>query len=84
MTGRLRKTSRTVWRPFRRLRRARDFLAALDRVVREAPGGKMRGIFWWESMAGGAIAKRALFDDQHEALPAIHVADPVDFEVPEK
>jgi arabinogalactan endo-1,4-beta-galactosidase len=26
-------------------------------------------------MAGGAIAKRALFDDQHEALPAIHVFD---------
>lgn len=53
----------------------RDFLAALDRVVREAPGGKVRGIFWWEPMAGGAIAKRALFDDQHEALPAIHVFD---------
>ena len=53
----------------------RDFLAALDRVVREAPGGKVRGIFGWEPMAGGAIAKRALFDDQHEALPAIHVFD---------
>ena len=53
----------------------RDFLAGLDRVVREAPGGKVRGIFWWEPMAGGSIAKRALFDDQHEALPAIHVFD---------
>jgi len=53
----------------------RDFLAALDRVVSEAPGGKLRGIFWWEPMAGGAIAKRALFDDEHEALPAIHVFD---------
>jgi arabinogalactan endo-1,4-beta-galactosidase len=54
----------------------RDFLAALGKVVREAPGGKMRGIFWWEPMAGGAIAKRALFDDEHNALPAIHVFDP--------
>jgi arabinogalactan endo-1,4-beta-galactosidase len=53
----------------------RDFLAALDRVVREAPGGKVRGIFWWEPMAGGSIAKRDLFDDEHEALPAIHVFD---------
>jgi len=53
----------------------RDFLAALDRVVREVPGGKMRGIFWWEPMAGGSIAKRALFDDKYEALPAIHVFD---------
>ena len=53
----------------------RDFLAALDRVVREVPGGKMRGIFWWEPMAGGSIAKRALVDDKYEALPAIHVFD---------
>ena len=53
----------------------RDFLAALDRAVREAPGGKVRGIFWWEPMAGGGIAKRDLFDDQHEALPAIQVFD---------
>jgi len=52
-----------------------DFLAALQRVVRDAPGGKVRGIFWWEPMAGGAIAKRALFDDKHNALPAIHVFD---------
>jgi arabinogalactan endo-1,4-beta-galactosidase len=55
----------------------RDFLAALAKVVREAPGGKVRGIFWWEPMAGGGIAKRDLFDDQHEALPAIHVFDTV-------
>jgi arabinogalactan endo-1,4-beta-galactosidase len=54
----------------------RDFLAALDRVVREALGGKVRGIFWWEPMAGGGIAKRDLFDDEHEALPAIRVFDP--------
>lgn len=26
-------------------------------------------------MAGGEIAKRALFYDQHEVLPAIHVLD---------
>lgn len=53
----------------------RDFLAALDRVVRDTPGGKLRGIFWWEPMAGGGIAKRDLFDDRYEALPAIHVFD---------
>ena len=53
----------------------RDFLEALDHVVREAPGGKVRGIFWWEPMAAGGIAKRDLFDDEHNALPAIHVFD---------
>jgi arabinogalactan endo-1,4-beta-galactosidase len=59
----------------------RDFLAALAKVVREAPGGKVRGIFWWEPMAGGPIAKRALFDDQHNALPAVHVFDNVPAEL---
>jgi arabinogalactan endo-1,4-beta-galactosidase len=52
-----------------------EFLAALAQVVREAPAAKVRGIFWWEPMAGGSIAKRALFDDEHNALPAIHVFD---------
>jgi arabinogalactan endo-1,4-beta-galactosidase len=60
----------------------RDFLTALDRTVRMAPGGKIRGMFWWEPMAGGAIAKRGLFDDQHEALPAIHVFDKVGASTP--
>ncbi|HWB32208.1 MAG TPA: glycosyl hydrolase 53 family protein [Acidobacteriaceae bacterium] len=55
----------------------REFLEALKKVAGEAPGGKLRGIFWWEPMAGGGIAKRDLFDDEHEALPAIHVFDPV-------
>jgi hypothetical protein len=27
-------------------------------------------------MAEGAIAKRAMFNDQHEALPAVKVFDP--------
>lgn len=53
----------------------REFLEALKRVVTAAPGGTVRGIFWWEPMAGGGIAKRDLFDDEHEALPAIHVFD---------
>lgn len=53
----------------------RDFLVALNDVVAAAPGGTIRGIFWWEPMAGGGIAKRDLFDDDHTALPAIHVFD---------
>lgn len=53
----------------------RDFLAALVDVVKQAPGNKGKGVFWWEPMAEGAIAKRGLFDDQHRALPAVHVFD---------
>jgi arabinogalactan endo-1,4-beta-galactosidase len=53
----------------------RDFLAALNAVVRDTSSSKIKGIFWWEPAAEGAIEKRALFDDQHNALPAIHVFD---------
>ena len=54
----------------------RDFLTALVKVVKETPGGLGKGVVWWEPMAEGAIAKRGLFDDQHNALPAVHVFDP--------
>ncbi len=53
----------------------RDFLAAMAKVVKETPGGLGKGVFWWEPMAAGAIAKRGMFDDEHNALPAIHVFD---------
>jgi len=54
----------------------RAFLTALQATVRATPEGHGIGIFWWEPFAEGAIAKRALFDDQHNALLAIHVFDP--------
>jgi arabinogalactan endo-1,4-beta-galactosidase len=53
----------------------REFLAAVVNVVKSTPDGLGKGVFWWEPMAEGAIAKRAMFDDQHNALPAIHVFD---------
>ncbi len=53
----------------------RNFLAALAKVVRETPDGRGLGLCWWEPAAEGDIAKRALFDDEHNALPAIHVFD---------
>ncbi len=50
-----------------------DFLAALVKTVKETPNGLGKGVFWWEPMADGAIAKRGMFDDQHEALPSVKV-----------
>jgi arabinogalactan endo-1,4-beta-galactosidase len=50
-----------------------DFLAALVKTVKETPNGLGKGVFWWEPMAEGAIAKRGMFDDQREALPAVKV-----------
>jgi arabinogalactan endo-1,4-beta-galactosidase len=54
----------------------REFLQALATVAFQTPGSRCVGLFWWEPTADGAIAKRALFDDNHNALPAIHVFDP--------
>ena len=53
----------------------RAFLAALKETVCATHEGGGIGIFWWEPFAEGAIAKRSLFDDDHNALPAIHVFD---------
>jgi arabinogalactan endo-1,4-beta-galactosidase len=49
------------------------FLSALVKTVKDTPNGLGTGVFWWEPMAEGAIAKRGMFDDQHEALPAVKV-----------
>lgn len=54
----------------------REFLQALAKVAFETPGSRCIGLFWWEPMARGAIAKRGLFDDDHRALPAMDVFDP--------
>lgn len=54
----------------------RDFLAAVDKAVRETPEHLGAGIFWWEpAVAGGPLAGRGLFDFGHNALPAIRVFD---------
>jgi arabinogalactan endo-1,4-beta-galactosidase len=53
-----------------------EFLAAVIKTVQQTPNGLGRGVFWWEPMAAGAIAKRGMFDDQHNALPVLRVTDP--------
>ncbi|HEY2471033.1 MAG TPA: glycosyl hydrolase 53 family protein [Terracidiphilus sp.] len=54
----------------------RDFLQALAKVAFETPSSRCIGLIWWEPMAAGDIAKRALFDDHHNALQSIDVFDP--------
>lgn len=54
----------------------KKFLIAVADAVRATPGGLGRGVFWWEpAVASGSIAGRALFDSDHNALPAITVFD---------
>jgi arabinogalactan endo-1,4-beta-galactosidase len=52
----------------------RDFLAAVNGAVRETPEHLGVGVFWWEpAVASGPLAGRALFDFDHNALPAMSV-----------
>ena len=54
----------------------KQFLATVDAAVRAIPGGLGQGVFWWEpAVPPGPIAGRALFDDKHNALPALDVFD---------
>jgi arabinogalactan endo-1,4-beta-galactosidase len=50
-----------------------EFFAAVVKTVKETPNGLGKGVFWWEPFAEGAIAKRGMFDAQHDALPAVSI-----------
>jgi arabinogalactan endo-1,4-beta-galactosidase len=50
-----------------------EFFASLIQAIQETPGGLGKGVFWWEPMASGPIAKRGMFDDRHNALPVLSV-----------
>jgi len=52
-----------------------QFLRALKKVVDEPPDGRCLGLFWWEPMATGEIAQRALVDAEGNVLPAINAFD---------
>jgi arabinogalactan endo-1,4-beta-galactosidase len=53
-----------------------EFLRQVDRIVRETPHGKGKGIFWWEpAVSPGPIASRGMFDDEGNALPVVEVFD---------
>ncbi|HEY0795930.1 MAG TPA: glycosyl hydrolase 53 family protein [Acidisarcina sp.] len=53
----------------------RDFLAALNKVVKATSDGRGLGVFWWEPAAPGDIARRGMFDDEHNALPVVWAFD---------
>lgn len=54
----------------------RNFLAALNRIVMDAPDGRGKGIFWWEPAVTGALVSRGFFDTHENVLPVIGVYDP--------
>ncbi|MGA7294311.1 MAG: glycosyl hydrolase 53 family protein [Terriglobales bacterium] len=55
----------------------KQFLAAVNQIVRETPGGLGKGIFWWEpAVPPSPISSRSFFDSQDNVLPVITVFDP--------
>jgi arabinogalactan endo-1,4-beta-galactosidase len=53
----------------------RDFLQAVANAVAATPDHLGRGVFWWEPAVRGPLARRGLFNDEGEALPAMDVFD---------
>ena len=56
----------------------KQFLAAVDRAVRETPDGLGKGVLWWEpAVPPQSISSRSFFDDKGNVLPVITVFDAV-------
>jgi arabinogalactan endo-1,4-beta-galactosidase len=55
----------------------REFLESVHEAVLSTPGGRGKGIFWWEPMVGGrgGLGGRSYFNGENEALPVITVFD---------
>jgi arabinogalactan endo-1,4-beta-galactosidase len=53
----------------------RDFLDEVTRMVMEVPGGRGKGVFWWEPAAVHNIGSRSFFDDEGHSLPVLTVFD---------
>ena len=53
----------------------RAFLDELNRAVMETPGGRGKGVFWWEPAVQGDLRIRGFFDDHDNSLPVITVFD---------
>jgi arabinogalactan endo-1,4-beta-galactosidase len=54
----------------------RQFLTEVNRLVRNTPSNRGKGIFWWEpAVPPSPIAGRGMFDDSGNALPVMTVFD---------
>jgi arabinogalactan endo-1,4-beta-galactosidase len=54
----------------------RNFLEAVERIVRDTPANRGKGVFWWEPAVGPSpIASRGMFDRSGNALPVMGVFD---------
>jgi len=53
----------------------KQFLEAVNRVVRSTPHDRGKGVFWWEPAVAGPLRTRGFFDDDGNALPVMTVFD---------
>lgn len=51
----------------------KQFWLDVDAAVRATPGGRGKGVMWWEPAVGGhgGIGMRGMFDEEGNALPAV-------------
>jgi len=53
----------------------RQFLDEVNKIVRDTPGNRGKGVFWWEPAVPAGRNGRGMFDDEGNALPVITVFD---------
>jgi arabinogalactan endo-1,4-beta-galactosidase len=52
-----------------------DFLRAVAETVAATPEHLGKGVFWWEPAVSNDLVRRALFDENGKALPALNAFD---------
>jgi arabinogalactan endo-1,4-beta-galactosidase len=50
-----------------------QWLAAVNNIVMQTPGGHGKGVFWWEPASNGGLAARGYFDANGNAQPVLGV-----------
>ena len=49
----------------------KQWLVAVNDAVMSTPGGRGKGVFWWEPAAARGLVQRGYFDAEHNALPVL-------------
>jgi arabinogalactan endo-1,4-beta-galactosidase len=53
-----------------------QWLAAVNEIVMQTPGGRGKGVMWWEAAGGPGLTNRSYFNDAGEAQPVFEVFHP--------
>jgi arabinogalactan endo-1,4-beta-galactosidase len=53
-----------------------QWLTTVNNIVMDVPGGRGKGVFWWEPAGSGGLTGRSYFDPDGNAQPILSVFHP--------